>query len=228
MAPSLPIPTELKAIYPPIGMNRKSEVFFLGDDTLPPLYTIIISRTRDAADSHFVLTIGSDDQGESIGHVAKPSRRDPDETKIAALNLTTDKWTATEMTRHQLPGTTRFLFEMIVETEWGMRIEKFEWRPATMGEATSIHPDRLARGFTMVRLGSNFGSNPKRGEMVAMWSVVDSTDEKRKRPFTFRLRGSGASGRLGPDFTIIALMSAIKIYSLDEPLMQAQHSCLVM
>ncbi|KAI1767468.1 hypothetical protein GGR53DRAFT_481993 [Hypoxylon sp. FL1150] len=231
------IPSDLLASFPP-GRGRERLDFYLGDDG-NRLYTVenLTAVTRD--ESQLRLRVGTDGHGRSIGAIRKPDepgyiddhRRD-DETFITVRNPNTQQWSLPYiMTKHKFLGITTFRFEVVI----GLIIETFEWRASEGQEVRVIHPHPRAHGYKLVRLrkrGPGGGRGGKRDvrqegetsdgrEIVAVWSTVDSRIPEvfwnKKRPFTFQLCGSATTGELGDDFSLVALMTALKIYSIKDP-----------
>ncbi|KAI1779132.1 hypothetical protein F4818DRAFT_240267 [Hypoxylon cercidicola] len=213
----------------PRGIDRDTLDFHLGDDFNNYLYMVENTSQIRREQSLLKLYDGANVHGGSIAEIQKQIRpTEPGslvvETQIAVKDPTTQRWSLIIMERRSLFAFTRFLFSLII----GFRVEDFEWRPSQGSEVRSVHPHPHAHGYKLVRVNRRSGRGGQRAtrqhgessdgkEIVAVWATFET--RHKKRPFTFQLRGSGATGELGAEFPLAALMTALKIYSSNDPLM---------
>ncbi|XXG98979.1 hypothetical protein Hte_005312 [Hypoxylon texense] len=235
------IPSCLRAFFPE-GIDRNTFNFYLGDDSGNAIYLVENTSQNKMSDVLFQLrecpSVGP--YSGAIGRVYKP---DP-ETEFEVPNSKFPGVMCNKtLTEHGTIFSLRFAFEGRRDTHrqpaHQMTVEVFEWRHSQGREVHSLNPDPRATGYKLVRgiagPGSGRGGPYVGGggpratrqegessdgkEIVAVWATVDGGCKKKKRPFAFRLLGSGATGELGDEFALAALVTALKIYSMPDPKM---------
>ncbi|KAI6081337.1 hypothetical protein F4821DRAFT_265024 [Hypoxylon rubiginosum] len=231
---AVPTFTRLTALFPP-GIDKHTFDFDLGNDSDHNLFVVENSSHDPNEDSLLSLyAVASLNDGPVAG-ISKPAKSDIAlldrldlKTAIIVYHPNTHKWHNYVMNNCKLMGHASFLFCMTVKG----RDEAFEWRASKGSEIRAVHQHRHAHGFKLVRMGHAGPSGGRGGkrsarqdgesrdglEIVAVWATHDHHREK-KRPFTFQLYGSGAAGELGGEFPLLALMTALKIYSIGDKFM---------
>lgn len=108
-----------------------------------------------------------------------------------------------------------------------VRMEEFNWIQSSDNK-TRREIGENSNGFVLVHNPGVGDQGPRRSnisnpsdwetsdgkEVLAVWgtTINPSGIPRYKRPFTFRLCGSAAAGKLGDNFSIVALMSALQIW----------------
>ncbi|KAI1380548.1 hypothetical protein F4677DRAFT_441861 [Hypoxylon crocopeplum] len=125
----------------------------------------------------------------------------------------------------------RHMFSMVVGPRPWRKTETFEWRRSSGGKVRQL--DGCTTGWKLVRVHNEVSpirDDPARRaqqqedltsdnkEVVAVFSVNESWFPSGKA-LMFRLHGSGATGELGGDFALVALLSAFKVWNPEESML---------
>jgi hypothetical protein len=124
-----------------------------------------------------------------------------------------------------------------IDSDGGRQVEKFEWRRSHGDETASLRDGKSTYGWKLIRLHSNNESNVVSSEsqvsghssdgreIVAIWTDDSLTwfrgDEKGVVG-KFEFIGSGADGRLGVQWKLFAVVSALHMRQVG--LQQAQST----
>ncbi|KFY16825.1 hypothetical protein V492_01065 [Pseudogymnoascus sp. VKM F-4246] len=137
----------------------------------------------------------------------------------------------TEFMRPSATGDNGVTFAFSIEVGEKLRRERFEWRKVKKGDGDEAIPT----GFKLVRLSSSSkksdpstggssgsSSNGDRsssptgndGEVVALLTLTSSW-AKIKHPFTLELTGIALSGALGDRWTLMVVITALRLWALN-------------
>ncbi|KAI0164327.1 hypothetical protein GGR52DRAFT_575684 [Hypoxylon sp. FL1284] len=226
------VPSYLEAFFPQ-GINQDASEFHLGNDCNNHMYTVKNITHFQREGSLLILYEGADAHGDSIAQIRQPRSAANhvgfEATQIAVKDPITDRWFLVMLAGYNIFALRWFKFTIEVGVPgWG-RVETFEWRHSRGHEVRAVHEHPSSRGFKLVRLGHpNLGGGGSGGravrqhgeasdgcEIVAVWAAVNTCHTKR--PFALEICGSGNTGELGVAFPIVALATALEIYSLGDP-----------
>ncbi|KAI1763355.1 hypothetical protein GGR53DRAFT_497748 [Hypoxylon sp. FL1150] len=222
------IPRVVTAYWPKRNVSNE---FCLGEEPGKLLFRV---STGDRNSPHplLALYVGPAENGLALGKLHKPdSRRGQEDGLIEIFSPASTRRTMVHMTTDvHLTHITR-PFTMVVGRGRHERAEVFEWRRSRGAEIHTIDGDKLARGYKLLRLNTDaptgghggkraerpIGESSDGKEVVAVWVTNDYKGEPGRKPFQFRLSGNGVTGVLGPHFAFVALMTALKIWIVEDP-----------
>ncbi|KAI2625723.1 hypothetical protein GGR54DRAFT_592732 [Hypoxylon sp. NC1633] len=221
-------PTYLKAFFPKalVPLN-----FQLGEHAHELRFTVTIDPLTPK--TPLLLLHDGTKPGQILAMISKPElRRGIYESVIqinaATLHPTHGGLNPTTFVMACQRQVTHNLYQFSVQLGSGPEPhkEKFEWRSTRGTEINAMF--KHAKGYKLVRMGTE-GPGGKRGsrqdgqssdgkEIVAVWatqSLIPGNLIPGGKPFKFELCGSGKDGSLGERFIIIALVTALKIWSAE-------------
>lgn len=134
----------------------------------------------------------------------------------------------TEIMRPSATSDNGVTFVFSIEVGEKLQRERFEWRKFKKGDGDEASPG----GFKLLRLSSSFkktdtstGGSSSKGdcsssptgndcEVVALMTLTRSW-AKMKHPFSLELTGSALSGALGERWTLMVVITAVRLWSLN-------------
>ncbi|KAK8130126.1 hypothetical protein PG999_002506 [Apiospora kogelbergensis] len=218
-------------LYHQKSKSGRSLVYTLGEHDSDPIYTLTI-HSGVSGNPSLVLHNGPDPAAPALASADK----EPGEETFA--NKITGK--ASIITLPALPNFGRPTTEEPLEThvtisgagyafslEWTR--ERFEWRHSRGSEVKAL--DKLNSGWKLVRIHSEAdgvggnrrardqGASSDGKELVAVFAEVSGWSTSKVVKFKFL--GSGATGEMGTRWSVMAVMTALRIWDMQNGLSES-------
>ncbi|KAH8202108.1 hypothetical protein TruAng_003686 [Truncatella angustata] len=222
----LPTPVRPTGRFPNLlGMYYQKAIrtptFNLGESEDQPLLSVTFHQSATYSGQPYLILHSSADPGSPPLAIAEKAGRLGQRAEITLPGLEGSEGVSTEEMGAHI-SITSVSYAFTIETGDGQR-EKFEWRSSKGSEVKSLSSDKHPAGRKLVRISVEAGVGGTRAvrdegatsdgrEIVAAWA--DNAKWSGNKAGVFQFLGSGATGELGERFSVMALVSAVRIWEM--------------
>ncbi|KAI1101493.1 hypothetical protein F4804DRAFT_335191 [Jackrogersella minutella] len=219
-------PQSVNAYFPKNGLSK---LFHIGEHADKPLVAFRM-HSGFSGKPMLELHAGPDGSEPVIASAGTESRWGLSKTTVVKLNPAVDPSSSSTqqpatITMRETRQGKHITYPFSVEVGLGkdVRVEHFEWRGSGGGEVKEL--GKHARGYKLVRLGSDAlgqggeraarsaGASSDGKEIVAVFAA--NTSWSMNKVLKFQYLESGATGVLGDQFALAALVTGVKIWYVE-------------